>query len=404
MSGLEILALIVVAAQMIFTIQVINNVHYVIKKYKKPRETVRPKAALIVPCKGLDDAFEKNILSFFEQDYKPYTLLFVVQEQEDPIYPILTRLIEQNRSNTRAQNVRLLIAGRTEKCSQKLHNLLYAYQQIDPDTEILAFADSDACLSPRWLAYMAYPLRESHKNENGAATGYRWFVPITPNFATLTLSGVNAKIAQLLGNTHFNLAWGGSMAIRVDNFRRLKLDQIWTTALSDDLSLSAAVSQAHLKLKFIPACMVASYEAVTWKELWEFGRRQFIITRIYRPGMWLFGLISALFSVFGLWGGIAAACCSFVSLHPSWILIAWPFLFAAAQWLHAFLRQWTIGLLLAKDKAQIKPAARADLLLFWFFSIILLIILISSSVGKTICWRGMRYRLNSPTDIEIIKQ
>lgn len=403
MNGLEIVAIILIAAQIIFTIQVINNARYALDKYRRPRQLYRPKTALIVPCKGIDETFEENILSFFAQDYDAYTLFLVVQDQQDPAWPVLSRLIEQQGGQSRARDIRLLVAGRTRQCSQKLHNLLYACRQIDPDTEVLAFADSDACIGPQWLGHLVYSFRQSQREQVGSATGYRWFVPKAPNFATLTLSAVNAKIAQLLGNTRFNLAWGGSMAIRVDTFRRLQLDRIWASALSDDLSLSAAVSKAHLKIRFIPACMVASYESMTWNQFWEFGRRQFVITRIYRPKMWLFGLFSAFFAVFGLWGGIAAAVWTPIGPDPSIALIAWPIVFLLAQWLHAFLRQRTVGILLEKDKARMKPAARADLALFWLFSIILLVILLSSAVGRTIRWRGIRYRLNSPTDIEIIE-
>jgi len=71
---------------------------------------------------------------------------------------------------------------------------------------------------------------------------------------------LNAKIAQQLGNTRFNQAWGGSMAIRVDVFRKVGLDKIWPKVLSDDLSLTYAVKKAGMKLAFVPTCLVASYE------------------------------------------------------------------------------------------------------------------------------------------------
>ncbi|HOL89101.1 MAG TPA: glycosyltransferase [Anaerohalosphaeraceae bacterium] len=401
MSGLEILAAVLMAAQIVFTIQVINNTRYALQKYRRVRE-FRTKAAVIVPCRGLDDAFEENIRSFFLQDYEPYLLLFVVEDEQDPAYPVLKQLMEQCRPQSRANNVRLLTAGRASGCSQKLHNLLFAVRQADADTQVLAFADSDACVGPNWLSHLVYPLRDSQAAKNGAATGYRWFVPKTPNWATLTLSAVNAKIAQLLGNTRFNLAWGGSMAIRVDTFRRLNLEQVWASALSDDLSLSEAVAKAGLKIAFVPACMSASYESVSWKELWEFGRRQFLITRVYRPRMWLFGFFSSVFAVFGLWGGVAAAVWTLRTGRPSWILLLWPAVFAFCQWLHAFLRQRMIGRLLEKDWDRLKPAARADLALFWLFSIILLGVIAASAVGRTLIWRGIRYRLRGPMRVEIL--
>lgn len=403
MNGLEIFAGILIAAQLIFTVQIVNNVRYALQKYKRPRDLYGRKCALIVPCKGLEETFEENILSFFRQDYDDYALFFVVECEQDPAYSVLKDLQERQAGQTRAGRVHLLVSGKSRRSSQKLHNMLYAFEHIDPETEFLIFADSDACAGPQWLSHIVYPLRESQKERIGASTGYRWFIPKTNNFATMTLSAVNAKIAQLLGNTRFNMAWGGSMAIRVDTFRRLKLDEIWAKALSDDLSLSAAVTKAGLKIMFVPACMVASYETMTWKQFWEFGRRQFVITRIYRPKMWCFGIFSAVFAVGGLWGGIAAAVWTLTRPQPSAWLIAWPIVFGVCQWLHAFLRQWMIGILLEKDRAAMRLAVWADYCGFWLFSAILLAVLIASAIGNNLRWRGIRYRLKSPTDIEIIE-
>jgi len=59
----------------------------------------------------------------------------------------------------------------------------------------------------------------------------------------VALASVNAKIAQLLGDSMFNLAWGGSMAIRVDTFRQIDLDKSGRTPISDDASLTRAVKE-----------------------------------------------------------------------------------------------------------------------------------------------------------------
>jgi hypothetical protein len=83
-------------------------------------------------------------------------------------------------------------------------------------------------------------------------------------------------------------------------------------------------------------------------------------------------------------------------------LIAWPLVFAFCQWLRAFLRQRMIGRLLEKDRPLLRAASRADLMLFWFFSILLLGVVASSAVGTTLCWRGIRYRLRGPTQVEVL--
>ena len=288
------IALAAIVFQLLFLIQVYNNHRYALKKYRKKR-WYRPQTVLIIPCKGLDSSFQENIASFFHQDYENYSLWFVVADKSDPAYTELCKLKKQLGKSSKAKEVQVLVAGHGQSCSQKNHNLLFCYNKIGDDTDVLAFADSDICVHNDWLSHLVYPLR---KSKNGAASGYRWFVPEKNNLASLALSALNAKVAQMLGNTRFNQAWGGSMAIRIDVFRRLGLDKIWQKTLSDDLSLSREVKKARMKVAFIPACMVASYESTTWQQLFEFARRQFLITRVAAPGTWLFGFFSSLWNCY----------------------------------------------------------------------------------------------------------
>jgi ceramide glucosyltransferase len=394
------IALAAILSQLVFMFQMYRNYKNALTKYKKKRSSYRPRTSLIVPCKGLDPAFNKNISSFFNQDYENYLLWFVVADKTDPAYARLCELKNQLSSSSKAQDIQIFIAGQGKSCSQKIHNLLYCYERTGNDVEVLAFADSDVCVRSDWLSHIVYPLR---KFQNGAASGYRWFIPQKNNIPSLALSAINAKIAQLLGNTHFNQAWGGSMAIRVDTFRQLGLDKIWPKTLSDDLSLSYAVKKAGKKVVFVPACLVASYESTTWRELFEFGRRQFLVTRTSAPGTWWFGLFSSLYSILGLWAGVAMAIyAAMIGDKNLPLFIAVPVLFFAGQLGRAILRQRMISELLEEDFPRMKPAVVADILFFWAWSLLLLIFIISSAFGRTVTWRGIRYRLLGPTETIVL--
>lgn len=400
MGLLEYTLIVLLLAQIVFTFQVWKNYRYAMRKYRLKRDTYRPQCALIVPCKGLDETFDANIRSFYSQDYQGYHLFFVVQETSDPAFDRLHELKSRLETDSLAKSVKIIVAGHTSLCSQKLHNLLYVCRRVPEDTEALVFADSDACAGSDWLAHIVHPLSQ---NKSGAAGGYRCFVPQKNNSATVALSAVNAKVCQLLGNMQFNLAWGGSMAILKRDFFKWGLDRIWEKALSDDLTLSKAVRQNGHKMVFVPACMIASYETTTWPQLWEFARRQFVITRVYAPLMWAFGLFSAVFSVIGLWGGLTLALWAVRVGHPSaGLCISVPVVFFASQLFRAVLRQHLIVKLLPKEKNTLTAARWVDITLFWLLSILLLGIILTSAIGKTITWRGIKYRLNSPTDIEII--
>jgi len=399
------IALVAILSQLPVVALTYSNYCYALQKYKKKRQWQMSRTALIVPCRGLDSEFRANIASFFNQDYENYLLWFVVADKSDPAYDELCRLKSELSQRSKARDVQILVAGIAQSCSQKIHNLLYCCQKLTDDVEILAFADSDICVRSDWLSHLVWPL---HRSKTGVASGYRWFIPKKNNLASLVLSAINAKVAQLLGNTPFNQAWGGSMAIRVEVFRRLGIEKIWSRALSDDLLLSRAVKKAGMKVVFVPACLVASYTSTTWRELFEFGRRQFLITRISAPRTWWFALLTSLYSVLGVWGGAglvvyaASQNLEFRISNLEFLIPAVPIVFLARQLIQAILRQKMISRLLEKHLPQMKAAMSVDILGFWIWPLLVLSLVLSSAFGRTICWRGIRYKLLGPTEIIVM--
>jgi len=388
------IAQLVIISQLLFLFQTFRNYRYVMLKYYKTRLWQSSRVVLIIPCKGLDSDFEKNISSFFRLHYENYLLWFVVAEKSDPAYAKLCELKDRLTQKSVALDIRILIAGQAKACSQKIHNLLYAYKNIPDDIEILAFADSDVCVHQNWLSHLVWPLRQ---HRYGASSGYRWFIPKKNNLASLALSAINAKVAQLLGNTHFNQAWGGSMAINLDVFRKIGLEKIWPKVLSDDLSLTYAVKKARMKLAFVPACLVPTYESTTWPKLFEFSRRQFIITRIYRPGTWLFGLCSALYSVLCLWPPAVLAIYAAATAHKHvFFFAAVPVVFLLCQASRAILRQKMILKLIEQDHYNMKFARAADIFFSWLWSLLLLALILSSAIGRAerLSWQSLRLMKN----------
>ncbi len=395
------IAIVLLACQALFLYQSWRNYRYAIHKSRRTNAYYHPRVLLTVPCKGIDDEFDKNILSVLEQDYPDYAVHFVVEDASDPAYERLRCLVASRTGNGQAGRIEILVAGRGRECSQKIHNLLYSCRRAPEGTRIFAFADSDACLPTHWLNALVYPLR---KERCGATTGYRWFVPRVNNLATLALSAINAKVAQLLGNTMFNHLWGGSMAVRTDLFGPDDLERIWHNAISDDLGLSYAVKKTGRKVSFVPECLVASYERTNWTDLFEFARRQFLITRIVTPGTWRFGLLAMIYSLLGSWGGLAMwiyGVSAAVTSNPV-LWAAVPATFLAGNIGLAILRQRMIRILLPKDAEQLRAAARADVWGTLAWSWLLLICILSSAFGRTISWRGIRYRLLGPDRTQIL--
>jgi len=403
MQWFHYIILLTIIIQAAIPLLVYRNYRFNLQKYKRKRTTFRPFAALCIPCKGLEPAFEKNIASFFKQDYEKYILRFVVEEKSDPAYKILCRLKENLSPVSKALDIKILVAGvgKSGDCSQKNHNLLYCIKQIPDDVQVLAFADSDICVSKDWLSYLVYPLRQP---TNGVASGYRWFVPKHNKLTELVLSSLNAKVAQLLGNTRFNQVWGGSMAIRAKDFKKLNIAELWAKSISDDLSLSRAVKKNKMKVAFVPACLAPSYENTTWPKLFEFARRQFLITRVNAFKTWLTALLASLFSITTPIAAAGAACLSLKNKDQyAQLLIIVPFILLAAQLTQAILREAMIAKILEKDRKDIKTARIFDIIFFWPLSFLFFFLVLSSAFGKTITWQGIKYKLAGPTNVTVIK-
>jgi len=110
-----------------------------------------------------------------------------------------------------------------------------------------------------------------------------------------------------------------------------------------------------------------------------------------------------MLSVVGLWGGLALAVWGLAARPRFWVeYVAVGVVFLGCQIFRAVVRQRLAVRLLPAEKDAMRAAKRADWLGFWAWGILLLAVILSSAVGRTIRWRGIRYRINGRTRIEIL--
>jgi hypothetical protein len=121
------------------------------------------------------------------------------------------------------------------------------------------------------------------------------------------------------------------------------------------------------------------------------------------PGVWVFAVFCSVYSLAGLWATAAVAVSAAVSKHPYALFYASvPVLFFAGQLIRSVLRQKMIAKLLPADAEKMKPAAMVDILGNCIWSWVLLGCIISAAFGRTITWRGIRYKMISGTKTETI--
>lgn len=372
---------------------------YVRRELARPLPDFTPFVSVIAPCRGLDEGLRENLVALFDQNYPAYEIVFVTDRADDPSLSVIEGLIAggEKRNNVSAS---VAIAGQATDSGQKVHNLRAAVTAIDERSEVIVLVDTDGRPHRQWLVSLVSPLG----NEAiGATTGYRWFVPFSGGLATHLRSVWNASIASALGERGAkNFCWGGSTAILKSTFRKLEMAEHWRGSVSDDFTMTRVLQRAALPIHFVPACLVASVDPTTARELLEFTNRQLKITRVYAAHLWTPLLIGSLLFSVVFFGGIALVIARALTGHPyiaPLLLLIVIYSLGLAK-SHVRLRAVT-GAMSGYERA-VSRSWPAHLFLWPISSALFLWNAIVSAFSRRIQWRGITYDLKSPTEAVII--
>lgn len=395
------MAAIVLLVQAVVLLQAYRNLIYSKRKYRPKDSTYKPKVAIICPCKGIDTTFDRNIDALFEIDYHDYEIFFVVETSDDKAYAQLKKLISRHHATSMGLKTHLLVAGHSTTRVQKVHNLLCAVDSVGTDFEVLAFIDSDACPKSYFLSSMVHPLR---RKDVGASTGHRWFIPTDSRLSSMVLSAMNAFFASALGPHNWNSTWGGAMAIRRDIFEQANVRALWQNASTDDYTLTRAIRNIDLNISFVPSCYIASYEQMGWRDMFNFARRQFLITRINMPRLWVLAIIGIGHFVLAFWMGLIVTAWLLATASPHGPLASiLPIALLASSALKATARQLMIRKILHEDRNKLLAPALIDILLGPILHTFTLAPLAASGISKTVYWRGVKYTMHAIDHTEIVK-
>src|SRR5262249_14673030 len=77
------LGVLMIAQGLVSLIEGFRYRTYVRRSMCQPLGTFSPRAALIIPCKGVDGGLEANLRAFFSQDYPEYEIIFAIASSDD---------------------------------------------------------------------------------------------------------------------------------------------------------------------------------------------------------------------------------------------------------------------------------------------------------------------------------
>ncbi len=362
------------------------------KPVEPPQDGHYPRVAVILPIKGVDDDTHVNIQALLDQDYPDYRLIFAVESDDDPVVNLLEKIATED------SRIEIVVAGLATNRGQKVHNQLAAIERTTAEDQVLAFLDADAKPSAHWLRALVAPLS---REEIGATTGYRYYVPVTDHTANKIVSILNAQVAALFGPYRRTLAWGGSMAIRRADFFGFGLHGMWQHALSDDYVLSYCVkTKAKSRVHFVAQCLVASEANFNWASLFEFAVRQYRITKVCASWVWITAIGGALIYLTAFCYTLFNVIYGFIyrqNPHEHINQIAMFLTLYGTSMLRGYLLVRGGQLLLPEHKQAIRSAMLwATLGMPWCF-LINLLALVGAAFGRTIVWRGIAYHMVSRT-------
>jgi ceramide glucosyltransferase len=368
---------------------------YVRRETSRTLPDFNPHVSVIAPGRGLEPGLRENLRTLLTQDYPRYEVLFVFDAGDDPAIKVVDELI-----STSAVAAKTVIAGPATDSGQKVHNLRIAVGEVDQQSEVLVFVDTDARPAKNWLKMLVAPLADETL---GASTGYRWFIPDRGGIASRLRSVWNASIASALGgDTAKNFCWGGSTSIRRTTFAKLDIDERWRGSVSDDFTMTQVLKEANLPIHFTPNCLVASVGDCDFKELLEFTTRQIKITRVYASNLWLPLLLgSALFAI-AFFGGLILLSLSIPSPPPALPLILLIIFTLGA--IKSFIRWRIVFIPLIEYRDALMRDLPAHILLWPFASLLYLYNSIAAGFSRRIKWRGITYELKSPNEAVIISR
>lgn len=276
-----VIASIAAAVAVFFSLASIALAVLFAARLRIPDDRFSTRVALVLPATGRLPGLEDLLAGLAAQSLQPSRLIIAVESRDDPAYARVASLAEHYPR----LNIELVVAGLSPVRSQKCTNLLAALANLATDDAHVVFLDADIRPQPWWLAALVAPLAAGRAD---IVNGYRWPTPANLSIGTALVAGIDRAIAVLPRLSRARPIWGGSLAVARDALERLEMATTIGRTLTEDLPIGDRAAEAGLRVLTRRAIRPLTPLGGSLRELWCFGRRQYQLIRLYRPGLWRF--------------------------------------------------------------------------------------------------------------------
>lgn len=333
-----------------------------------------PAMSVLKPLHGLDEGLERNLRSFFEQEYPNFELILAVREPGDPAVPVVERL----RTLYPHVPSTLVITGEPACPNAKVHSL--ARMIVAARFDRLVMSDSDVRAAPDLLRRFA---AEGQDARVGLITCPYRAVPGPSPWSMLEATGLNTEfiagvlVARMVEGMRFAL--GPTLVVRRDVLDAVGGMARLESHLAEDFAMGQFVADGGWTVLLSSAHVEHRIGAQRLAANLRHRLRWHRSTRRSRP----WGYVGQLFTyplplAIGLWVA-----------RPSW----WPVAVAALA--ARALAAWaTAGPVLHDDLTRrrwyLLPLQDVASFITW----------VAGFFGSEIEWRGRRYGLKKDGTLE----
>jgi ceramide glucosyltransferase len=268
--------------------------------FRKRRESsarFAPPVSILKPLKGLEREAYENLASFCRQDYPEYEILFAVDDERDPVIPVVEKVIHDFPKLP----IRLVAGSAIQATNNKVAKL----RRLLPEArhELLVMSDGDIRVEPDYLWRVISPFRDPSV---GAVTClYRGMTDPTLWSELEDLHLTTDLLPSMLVARKVegvNFALGATIAVTRSRLAEIGGFEALADRAADDYELGRRIAARGYRVEMAPCAVQTLCASNTAREFFVHHVRWDVVTRHCRPGGY-----AALLLTKGLPWSLAAA-------------------------------------------------------------------------------------------------
>ena len=327
-------ALLILAATPLvyYALAILVAVRFFRRRRGRPLPEYSPPVSLLKPVRGVDFGSYENFVSFCQQDYLEYEILFAVNDDRDPAVPLIQRIVEEFPE----RRIRLLVGAEHLGANRKVNKLARLAREARHD--VLVLTDGDVRVVPRYLREVVAPLAD---RKIGAVTSFYRAIAEKSLWAELEAVGASSDFfagVLMAGWTEgIRFALGASIATTKEWLGKIGGFEAFADALADDYEVGQRIAKAGGEVVLSREAVWTMYPAQTLGSFWNHQVRWARTVRLCRP----LSYVGLLFTQ-GLPWAVLTAMVAPVKWIAGVYLVAYLIL--------RFAMAWTVGIWGVRDE------------------------------------------------------